>query len=701
MTEEDYCKEFIEDVKASAQETGEGTTACFVSKVADQLIEADIIEDFCPSFYTGRYKNRITRVDGYWYNDFDNTMYLAIADIDVNDLSRHITATTSKQLFNRQLAFLDQVRLSNLYEEIEISSPVSDLIELLRAPEKPIQRINLMIFTNATISNTLKTVSIPDYNNLPVEGQIWNLQRLFKFCFSNQEAEIEIDFKNYTDEGIPCLEASSAKSSKYVSYLGVIPGKTLADLYEKYGSRLLEGNVRSFLSTKVAVNKQIRSTINNAPEMFFAYNNGISCTAKDVRIEDTPHGRFITYAKDFQIINGGQTTASIANAKLKDKADLSKIFVQMKLTAIDESSDEEADTLIRNISRSSNSQNKVSDADFFASHPFHRQMESASRRTFAPAVKGAQYETKWFYERARGQYVQAQMYLTPAQKRQFQMVQPKKHVITKIELAKVQNTWRGYPYIVSKGAQTNFISFAKYINDEWEKNSGLFTTRYYQDTVSLEIMFQYLTDYITHATWYEGGYRANIVYYTISLFHEKIKEQFPGSDLDLHYIWDIQDVPDEIKGVLNDLSFKVFQSITSDNRPIINVTQWCKKEHCWNEVEKILYTIPENLSKYLIRTDVVEQNKKDEKKRTRNIDAGINAQVEIMKYNGDQWKQIAKYALENHLAKQTDFTALTVATEIPKKIPSDTQSRKLYRLLQTCKDDGLDIEPDKNQTSAS
>lgn len=154
----------------------------------------------------------------------------------------------------------------------------------------------------------------------------------------------------------------------------------------------------------------------NTPQMFFAFNNGISATAMDVEITNTDHGHFITFARDFQIINGGQTTASISNARYKDKANLDDIYVQMKLTAIDESSPEESDELIRNISRSSNSQNKVSDADFFASHPFHRRMEQISRLMFAPAMDGAQYETKWFYERARGQYLQEQMRLTPAKK---------------------------------------------------------------------------------------------------------------------------------------------------------------------------------------------------------------------------------------------------------------------------------------------
>ena len=204
------------------------------------------------------------------------------------------------------------------------------------------------------------------------------------------------------------MEACSAATEQYRSYLCVIPGTVLADIYDTYGSKLLEGNVRSFLSTKVAVNKKIRTTILNTPRMFFAFNNGVSATAMDVVIENTDHGRFITSVRDFQIINGGQTTASLSNARYKDKASLEGLYVQMKLTAIDESSVDEADELIRNISRSSNSQNKVSDADFFASHPFHRRMEQISRHIFAPAVGGAQYQTRWFYERARGQYLQEQ-----------------------------------------------------------------------------------------------------------------------------------------------------------------------------------------------------------------------------------------------------------------------------------------------------
>lgn len=155
------------------------------------------------------------------------------------------------------------------------------------------------------------------------------------------------------------------------SYLCIIPGALLADIYDQYGSSLLEGNVRSFLSIKVAVNKKIRFTIQQWPERFFAYNNGISATAMNVEIESTSQGQFLVSARDFQIINGGQTTALLSNSRHKDKADLSLVFVQMKLTVIESTLDgDHAAGLVQHISRSSNSQNKVSDADFFSTHPF-------------------------------------------------------------------------------------------------------------------------------------------------------------------------------------------------------------------------------------------------------------------------------------------------------------------------------------------
>ena len=692
MDSSEFKKDFLEGIKSAAATTGEGSCATFVDNMSQYLIDSEVLSDFTPSFYTGRAGRSKYRVDGYVYDEFDNTMNLIIANFDGNDLERRMTNTVAMHDFGRLRIFLETALKTNLYKEIEISTPCADLVDFLRQNVKTIRKYRFLIFTDADLSSNVKSVDIKSYDDIPIEGQIWDIDRLFRICCSEQGRQIiEIDFRQYCGEGIPCLEASSVATDQYSSYLGVIPGSVLADIYDQYGSKLLEGNVRSFLSTKVAVNKKIRATILNTPQMFFAFNNGISATAMDVEITSTDHGRFITFARDFQIINGGQTTASISNARYKDKANLDGIYVQMKLTAIDESSPEESDELIRNISRSSNSQNKVSDADFFASHPFHRRMEQISRLMFAPATDGAQYETKWFYERARGQYLQEQMRLTPAKKKQFELQNPKNKVIKKTDLAKVQNTWGGFPHTVSKGAQTNFSSFAEYIDEQWTANETQFNERYYQSTAALMIMFQYLEKQIPKQSWYEGGYRANIIYYTVAQFRRLIKQQFPGSDLDLAIIWNKQGLPEQVESSLIALAELVLLKITDTNRKVGNVTQWCKRQECWDDVKTITFKLPTNLKSCLITIDDEKAAQRSAKKEQKVVNE-INAQVEVVKYTVAQWTSLSEFVVRNHLVgSRTDVSALTIACRIPEKLPNAYQSKRLLALLQKATDEGFNI----------
>ena len=689
MDSAEFKKDFLESIKTAAAVTGEGSCAAFVDNIAQYLIDAEVLSDFTPSFYTGRMGRSKYRVDGYVFDEFDSTMNLIIANFDGNDMDRRLTNTLAMHDFGELLVFLKASLTTNLYQEIEMSTPCADLVDFLRMNVKEIRKYRLLIFTDADMSSAIKMVEIEDYEGIPVEGQIWDIDRLFRVCCSEQGRQIiEINFKEYCGEGIPCLEASSAATDQYKSYLGVIPGSVLADIYDKYGSKLLEGNVRSFLSTKVAVNKKIRATILNMPQMFFAFNNGISATAMEVVIENTDHGHFITFARDFQIINGGQTTASISNARYKDKANLEGLYVQMKLTDIQESTVEEADELIRSISRSSNSQNKVSDADFFASHPFHRRMEQISRLMFAPATQGAQYETKWFYERARGQYLQEQMRLTPAKRKQFELQHPKNQVIKKTDLAKVQNTWLGHPDVVSKGAQTNFSHFAEYIDNQWNSDEQQFNERYFQSTAALLLMFQYLENAIPKQPWYEGGYRANIIYYTIAYYRVLIQRQFPGMDLDLMMIWNRQDLPDQIKSSLLALAELVLIKLTDPDRPVANVTQWCKRDACWTGIKKIGFSLPPEMESCLITIDEQKAAQRSAKKDQKIVNE-IYAQSEVVNRPVEMWKRLAEFAVTNHLVTPTDVTALTIACKIPEKMPNTYQCKRLLALLERAVEEGF------------
>ena len=685
MDAQEFRKDFLENIKAEAATTGEGSCASFVEDMARYLIDAEVLPDFNPSFYTNVTSSRKKyRVDGYVLDEFDYTMNLIIADFDGAE-ERVIGKTASATDFQRLAVFVDQALNSKLYKEIEMSTPCADLVDLLRLEKEKIRKYRLLLFTDADVSESLRNLDILDICGVPAECQIWDIDRLFRVCCSDLGRQnIEIDFREYTANGIPCLKASNASTAEYNSYLCIIPGKALADIYDRYGSQLLEGNVRSFLSTKVAVNKKIRETILKCPSMFFAYNNGVSATAMDVEIENG----CIIRARDFQIINGGQTTASLSNTRHKDKADLDQIYVQMKLTEIDESDIDKSTELVRNISRSSNSQNKVTDADFFSTHPFHVRMEQHSRRIFAPAEAGAQYETKWFYERAKGQFLQAQMRMTPAKKRQFLLQNPKNKVITKTDLAKVRNTWNELPQVVSKGAQTNFMKFAELIDEAWAENDAQFNERYFTETVALTILFKHLEALIPKQPWYEQGYRANIVTYSIALLHRLIKKQFKNMDLDLQSIWLRQSVPDVVTKALEAISEQVFLKITDPARQTINVTQWCKRDACWKSVQEIDIKLSPAFESVLISKAEAKSAEK-EAKNDQKLISGVEAQAKVLEYTADQWKALQSFAMQKKIVAPDDLTALKYACMIPMKVPSAYQSQRLLALIDKAESEGF------------
>lgn len=692
----EFRKDFLEDIKADAHASGEGSCASFVSSFARYLEEADYLLDFTSSYFEGTGKqNRKLRVDGYSYDEFDNTMYLIIADYDVLDEDRILTKSGANQLQSRLINFVDYALTSNLHREIEMSRPCSDLVDLLRAKRDDIRRYQLLIFSTASIGSTIRKLDASTINGIPSECQIWGIERLFQLCGSDTGRDIlEINFKDFSSEGIPCLEASGASTEDFESYLAIIPGTLLADLYDKYGSSLLEGNVRSFLSTKVAVNKKIRTTILQQPERFFAYNNGISATAADVQFDRTEHGLSLISARDFQIINGGQTTASLSSARYnyRGKANLDVIYVQMKLTVISHSLENEAaTTLVQNISRSSNSQNKVSDADFFSTHPFHVQMERCSQRLGARGTGGLQFETKWFYERARGQYLQKQMRMTPGEKKKFLLQHPKNQLITKTDLAKVRNTWDGLPHLVSKGAQTNFIDFAQKISTAWEKDEGLhFGDKYFQESVALCLLFRFTEKMVPRQDWYQQGYRANIVTYTIALLHKLVKEKYQKKDLDLMRIWTRQVIPNAIQLALTELTELVYDKITDPQRGIENVTQWCKRDACWLSVQNISYELPSEIEDCLIGQDDMRAIARDAK-LDRRIEIEADVMTKVVEITADEWRTVSDFAIAKKMISQDELSALRIACQLPLRVPTPTQCKKLVSLLDRLYEEGFNL----------
>lgn len=695
MDFEDFRKDFLEEVKADASTSGLGSVATFVQTASSYMLNSDVFPDaITPAYYEGEGKrHRKIRVDGYLFDPADNTMNLFIADYDPVQRDPLMTRTLAQGFFNKIAYFVEEACGDDLPREIEPSSPASDLVDDIRADDNPIAKYRFVILSTRDMGERAIKFDAFSLGNIPVEFQIWDLSRIFRVCCSNLGRQnIELNFKDYVSGGIPCIEAKGMPQNNYKSYLCIIPGETLAQIYDDIGSQLLEGNVRSFLSTKVAVNKKIRTTILQEPEKFFAYNNGIAATAMNLQFEQTEDGLFITYAEDFQIINGGQTTASLSNARRKDRADLSSIFVQMKLTEIDSSS-EQASDLIRNISKSSNSQNKVSDADFFSTHPFHVRMEQLSRRIFAPAVNGQQFETHWFYERARGQYFQMQMAMTKAQKDTFKAQNPKSQLITKTDLAKARNSWSELPHVVSKGAQTNFMKFAEIINDGWERNPDYYNEKYFKDSMAISKLFRELESFVTIQPWYEQGYRANIVTYSISLFHFLLKKLAPDKTFDLSSIWNKQKVPSLILDEFRKITAFVNECITDPGRETVNVTQWCKRENCWKKIKQAseqednLLDVS-SIDLYLLSADD-DRCEMRQAKSSQRVVSDVEAQTIILNQGAAFWIQLEEFILTKHLGSPEMRKALWPAKRIPAKIPTPYQSKKLLELWDEAKAEGF------------
>ncbi|MCR2823318.1 AIPR family protein [Lederbergia panacisoli] len=688
MDIKEFRKELLEDVRSTAAAYGEGTSTAFVNIMADNLVNSEVISDFISAFYMGHgIRNRKIRIDGYALDEFDNTLNLIVSDYSANEEGTILTRKEAEQIFLWPLRFIDEIYKNNLSQRVEISTSAADLIDLVVRNKGKISKYRILLFTDRYMSGRIESFEFGEYDGIPVEYQIWDIERVFKiFQAESGRESIEINFTSFVPKGIPCLEASNEGIEDYRCFLCVIPGELLADIYDYYGAQLLEGNVRSFLSTKVAVNKKIRQTILTEPKMFFAFNNGVSATATSVTVENKPEGKFITYVRDFQIINGGQTTASLSNARFRDKADLSKITLQMKLTEVNEDIDE-TQGLLQKISRSSNSQNKVSDADFFSTHPFHIRMEQISRRVYAPAIGGAQHDTHWFYERARGQYLQAQMRMKKSEKDRFLLQNPKSQLVSKTDLAKARNSWRCLPHIVSKGAQRNFTEYAEWIDKEWSTSSENFNERYFQESIALYILFKHVEKLVPNQPWYEKGYRANIVTYSIALFAHLLKKQYNNYTLDLQIIWNKQAVSDVISNQMVRITKRVYESITDPNRGNANVTQWCKQEACWKGIAELDILLDKEIKSVLLDKkefkSEIRQAARDQK-----VITGIEAQTEVVNKGAEYWSNLYDFIINKRVATLQEMQSLKIACKLPLKLPNSIQSQLLLSLVEKAKLEG-------------
>ncbi|WP_298331363.1 AIPR family protein [Asticcacaulis sp.] len=685
-TREEFFHDFRQDLLAGAEANGSFLLAEFMEAVSRELTETGFIEGFEFVHYRAQ---RGMRVDGYWFDD-EGGLDLFVADFDSRAELASLTPTETNTAFKRVATFFEASLTKNLASDLEVTSPEYGLARQIADRKSLIRHINLILVSERTLSDKVKALPDSVTAGIPTSYHIWDISRLHRQRSSRSHKEaLDLDFEAMFGTGISCLPAHLGNDT-YESYLVVMPGAILSTIYEKFGARLLEQNVRTFLQARAKVNQGIRTTIMTEPGMFFAYNNGITATAQGVATKRTAEGLQITRITDLQIVNGGQTTASLFHTRRKDKADLSQIFVQMKLSVIDS---EESEKVVPRISEYANTQNRVQAADFFSNHAFHIRMEEFSRRIWAPAGKGSQRETKWFYERARGQYADAQAKLTSAEQRRFKAENPKPQMLTKTDLAKFENVWDDHPRFVNLGAEKNFARYASRIGKEWERSSDRFNEAYFKRAVARGIIFRATEKIVSAQSWYNNGYRANIVAYTLAVISELTRRQ--DKSVDFQRVWNAQRISAVLEKTIAVVASRVNDDLLRPMQGISNISEWAKREACWtrmlDHLDEFANLLPQEFTSECLSHDE-HLSEKRSARNTQKLDNGIEAQTKILAIPAAKWNMIHDTLVSKRLLTPKEMGVLKIAMQMPMKLPTDKQCAVLLETLNKAISEGILVE---------
>lgn len=681
MTIDDFAEEIRQEVIARSgdEETGHFREDRFTEIMLEYLEQASEVDDGEVCYH--RDSHRGEKLNGFElsgdgeYVDLFVSLYhgsvppLSVPNSEVNTHFRWL-----RRFFG--------AALGGAHKDMEESSPVFGAAQQIHAAREDLTKARFFFLTDGvTKAPNVEPFAVA---GIEVTHFIWDLEKLRRFITSRMRREtIKIDFEKDFGGGVPCLEAPGA-GEEYRTFLTFFPGELLAALYGEYGPRLLEKNVRSFLQAKGKINKGIRKTLTDTSERFLAYNNGISATAENVAIGNRNGASLLRSARDFQIVNGGQTTASIYHALKRDRVDLSKVTVQVKLTVLSNPSD--IAKFVPLISQYANSQNKVNAADFSANAPYHVTLEELSRRIWAPSSSGTERQTHWYYERARGSYLDDKgREGTPARMRAFEGINPLRQKFTKTDLAKYENTWDQYPHLVSLGAEKNFIKFT---SDLADRGYPTVDEDYFQRLVAKAILFK-TAEKLVGAQGY-GGFRAQIVTYTLAWLSHQTSQR-----IDLDRIWKEQGIPETLRAAIVMVSKCAYDHIVNPPPNRKNPGEWCKREECWEQFRKISVKLPTGLTAELLDTDRPSSRRNAPASEQVVSDPEVlGAIARVSAVPGETWFKIS------HWAKETDSLlpwqrglSFSLGRMAGRKPPSAKQAVQAVKIIEEAERRGFRNEP--------
>ena len=611
-----YYQSLNQDIRATqiSEEDGGNSEQIFTQIALNNLADAGETENAMLAFDKKAIgtKNQ-HQINGFAISDNYETLDLFITVFKGADEITNTTKTEIETAQKRISNFFNKCVSKEYVNEIEESSEIFQLANTLANYDEikeNLVRVNAIILTDGEYKGEFpKNDKINNYN---LFYRVIDIHFLYKIS-EQSRVPIEIDFTDFDGESfeIPCLTANT-ESNTYKTYIAIIPGNCVAKLYERYGARLLEQNVRSFLQFTGKINKGIRDTIRNEAEMFLAFNNGIAATADHIELDETGH--FISKISNLQIVNGGQTTASIYNTAKKDRADITKIFVQVKFSIIE--NPDQYSEIVSRISKYANTQNKVNDADFSANNPALVAFEKLSRYILSPITTTSNIQTSWFFERARGQYktLRSREGRTKALQIAFDKKYPKNQMFSKVELAKYINSYQEVfegkrlvigPHIIVRGNEKNYSQF---IGNNLPENVKKINNVYFEDAISKCILFKNADKRYGIKPNSIGEMKQVVVPYTLSLLNIITENK-----LDLFKIWKNQEVSKELSDFIFEMMKKVNQFIVETYNGQHYIEK-AKKEECWDLVKNNTWIF--NLNE--IREDLI--NPANPPKRNTDID---------------------------------------------------------------------------------
>jgi len=564
-------EQFAEDVRQEVQircaddAPQDQQESAFTEWVLEQLAEHNEADDGSILNHRAESRGRwpAAKINAWALSGDGATLDLFVALYHGKDGVPTVGLPDTRRHFKLLIGFLRRAR-EGFHMQLEDRHDVFEVARRIHEAKESLTTVRLFFLTDGVAR--AEDIEQEKLDGVELRYVLWDLKKLSQLRVGDREV-IELDFANEFGGAIPCLLGLES-TKEYQTYLAFMSGRVLARIYGEHGQRLLERNVRAFLQAKGKVNKGLQQTLREAPQRFLAYNNGLCCTAAEVRLEKRRDGQLgLAWAKDFQIVNGGQTTASIYDALKKERLDISDVVVQIKLTVLKEP--ERIGELVPLIAKYANSQNKVNAADLAANGSFHHELEQLSRTLWAPATGGLARGTHWYYERARGSYLDDKARQgTPARRREWERLNPPSQKFTKTDLAKYEHAWLGLPQLVCFGAEKNFVRFAERMEDDGEPEVN---HAFFHHTVAKAILWR--TAEKLFDTLDLEGYRANSVAYAMAWLAEKT-----GRRIDLNRIWNEQRLSpalcDAVKAVCN----VAWEHLDHQQG---NVGEASKKAECW------------------------------------------------------------------------------------------------------------------------